>query len=608
MRDFQPIENYGAIGDLETVALVGIDGSIDFFCSPAFDSPSIFAALLDCDGGRFSIRPVADQTRHKQLYLPDTNILITRFLSKDGDAELTDAMPLRTTGEAPRIIRSLKVVRGSLDFELVCQPRFDYRRKQHRAELVPDGVRFHCAGSAAVGLLLRSSVPLATDSDDLVLTFRLAAGEEAWFVLDTLAADCEPLPVTASIVAQQMRSTADYWRNWIGRSNYRGRWREVVDRSALVLKLLTSAQYGSIAAAATFGLPEEIGGARNWDYRYTWIRDASFTLYAFIRLGFMEEAEKFMRWITTRAGEAEADGTLRIMYRMDGGADIEEETLQTLGGYRNSKPVRVGNGAYRQRQLDIYGELLDAVYLANKYGRGIAYDDWLSLVRTLDWVCEHWQEPDAGIWEVRGPEREFLHSRLLCWVALDRGIRLAAKRSLPAPLEPWMKTRADIHGNIYSEFWNDERQAFMQYRGADRLDAAALLMPLLRFVSPADRRWTSTLRAIGTELASGALVFRYRNGQDESSDGLTGSEGSFTTCSFWYIEALARSGDVAGARLLFEKMIGYGNHLGLYSEELGPSGEHLGNFPQALTHLALISAAFYLDRAMSGRPLAPWSA
>jgi len=261
------------------------------------------------------------------------------------------------------------------------------------------------------------------------------------------------------------------------------------------------------------------------------VRDASFTLYAFIRLGFMEEAEKFMRWITARAGEAEADGTLRIMYRMDGGAEIAEETLQTLGGYRDSQPVRVGNGAYRQRQLDIYGELLDAVYLANKYGRGIAYDDWVSLVRTLDWVCEHWHESDAGIWEVRGPEREFLHSRLLCWVALDRGIRLAAKRSLPAPLERWTKIRAEIHANIYAEFWNDERQAFVQHRGADRLDAAALLMPLLRFVSPADTRWTSTLRAIGSELSSGALVFRYKNEEDEDGDGISGSEGSFTTCS-----------------------------------------------------------------------------
>ncbi len=509
-NDFQPIENYGAIGDLETAALVGIDGSIDFFCAPAFDSPSVFAGLLDRDGGRFSIRPAGDRTRNKQLYLPDTNILITRFLSKDGDAELTDAMPLRETGAASRIIRSLKVVRGSLDFELVCQPRFDYRRKQHRAEPVPDGVRFYCAGDAAGGLLLRSSVPLATENEDVALTFRLAAGEEAWFVLDTIAADAEALPATASTVDAQLKRTADYWRNWIGHSNYRGRWREVVDRSALVLKLLTSAKFRSIAAAATFGLPEEIGGERNWDYRYTWIRDASFTLYAFIRLGFMEEAEKFMRWITARAGEAEADGTLRIMYRMDGGAEIAEETLQTLGGYRDSQPVRVGNGAYRQRQLDIYGELLDAVYLANKYGRGIAYDDWVSLVRTLDWVCEHWHESDAGIWEVRGPEREFLHSRLLCWVALDRGIRLAAKRSLPAPLERWTKIRAEIHANIYAEFWNDERQAFVQHRGADRLDAAALLMPLLRFVSPADTRWTSTLRAIGSELSSGALVFAIR--------------------------------------------------------------------------------------------------
>jgi GH15 family glucan-1,4-alpha-glucosidase len=363
--------------------------------------------------------------------------------------------------------------------------------------------------------------------------------------------------------------------------------------------LLTSARYGSIVAAPTFGLPEHVGGERNWDYRYTWIRDASFTLYALLRLGYTTEATAFMRWIEERCGELNSDGSLQIMYGIDGRHNLEEIELTHLEGYRGSKPVRIGNGAFNQRQLDIYGELMDSVYLYNKYGQPIGYDLWKNLVRLIDWVCKNWHLPDEGIWEVRGGQREFLYSRLMCWVALDRGIRLALKRSFPAPLERWLRVRDAIYHEIMTSFWDKGQKAFVQYKGSQTLDASSLLMPLVKFVSPTDPRWLSTLAAIERELVDDSLVFRYKG--DAAADGLKGEEGTFSMCSFWYVECLARAGDLDKSRFFFEKMLGYANHLGLYAEELGPRGEHLGNFPQAFTHLALISSAYYLDRELAER-------
>ncbi|HEX8374254.1 MAG TPA: glycoside hydrolase family 15 protein, partial [Geminicoccaceae bacterium] len=368
----------------------------------------------------------------------------------------------------------------------------------------------------------------------------------------------------------------------------------------------SSREHGSLVAAATFGLPEAVGAGRNWDYRYTWVRDASFTLYALMRLGYVEEAGRFVRWMEERCTACPKEGRLQIMYGIDGRQRLDEETLGHLEGYRGSVPVRIGNAAYDQLQLDIYGELMDAVYLSNKYGQPIGHEAWASLRVTIDWVCENWRLPDEGIWEVRGGRKEFLHSRLMCWVAVDRALRLADHRSLPAPLARWYATRDAIHADIHESFWDEGQRTFVQAKGGKAVDAATLLMPLVRFIGPTDPRWLSTLDAIGAKLADDALVRRY-DSETAADDGLEGEEGSFTTCSFWYIECLAKAGRVEEAQLLFEKMLGYANHLGLYAEELGPSGEHLGNYPQALTHLALVSAAHALDRELSGHPRAPWS-
>jgi GH15 family glucan-1,4-alpha-glucosidase len=385
---------------------------------------------------------------------------------------------------------------------------------------------------------------------------------------------------------------------------YTGRWRETVVRSALVLKLLTDDEHGSLIAAATFGLPEQIGGARNWDYRFTWLRDSAFTLYAMMRLGFVEEADAFRRWIDGRLDFDGSFGPLQVLYRSDGGRVQEEVELSHLAGYKNSRPVRIGNAAQDQLQLDVYGELMDALYLVTKYSDGLSYEEWEGRKKILRWLSENWNREDEGIWEVRGGRKHFLHSRLMCWVAFDRAIRLGSKRSLTGPFDWMEKVRDEIARDIHENFWDEASQSFVQYKGANEVDASTLLMPMMRFVSPVDPRWISTLQRIERELSVDTLVYRYRT--QAGVDGLTGAEGSFTACSFWLIEAMARSRQIEKARLLFEKMLGYANHVGLYAEQLGKSGQHLGNFPQALTHLALISAATYLDRELDGRQEQVW--
>ena len=400
-----------------------------------------------------------------------------------------------------------------------------------------------------------------------------------------------------AFVSLQFRETLDFWKHWVGQSKYRGRWREIVNRSAMILKLLTSREYGSIAAAATFGLPEEIGGERNWDYRYTWIRDASFTLYALNRLGFTDEATAFMRWMEARCEPPTSDWPLQVMYRLNGDSDLHETSLEHLEGYKGSSPVRIGNGASTQLQLDIYGELFDSLYLHDKYGEPISYQLWSRVMNILEWLEENWNQPDEGIWEVRGGRQHFLYSRLMCWVAFDRAIRLSRKRSLPAPVTKWLKIRDEIYLEIHTRFWNPDIGAFVQHLGTTALDASSLLMPLVKFIGPTDPRWLKHLKAIEDHLVYDSLVYRYEV-ENAASDGLQGEEGTFSICSFWFVECLARSGDLDRARFYFEKMLGYANHVGLYAEELGMHGEHLGNFPQAFTHLALISAAFDLDRRL----------
>lgn len=596
---YQPIENYGIIGDLSTVALVGMNGSIDFFCYPHFDSPSVFAALLDAEkGGSFQIAPAGDGARQKQLYMPGSNVLLTRFLFQQGVVEIADFMPIQSSWPGRRIVRQVRCVRGSVRIRMRCAPRFDYARAKHRLELRDGQAIFVSEGADRLALRLLAAVPLKAVAGDALAEFTLEPGDTTAFVLEEALSADSAFSVDPRVIHESYTETLVYWHNWLAKSTYRGRWREIVDRSALVLKLLTSARHGSMVAAPTFGFPEAVGGGRNWDYRYTWIRDSAFALYALMRLGYTEEARAFFRWLDGVSRQPGEDEPLQIAYRLDGRREIAETVLDHFEGYRKSAPVRVGNAAYGQLQLDIYGELADAIYIYDKYGAPITYDGWQRLARITDWVCDHWHLPDEGIWEVRGGRKEFLFSRLMCWVALDRALRLAAKRNFPGPLERWDKVRGLIREDILTHFWNRDLEAFVQYKGATAVDASSLLMPLVKFVSPNAKEWFFTLRRIEDVLVEDSLVFRY-DPDRAAADGLAGGEGTFSMCSFWYVECVTRAGDLDKARLLFEKALSYSNHLGLYSEELGCCGEHLGNFPQALTHLALISAAFDLDRRLS---------
>jgi GH15 family glucan-1,4-alpha-glucosidase len=598
MHDYLPIAEHGIIGDLHTVALVGTDGTIDWYCCPSFDSPSIFASILDREkGGYYRIAPIGEGWTSKQLYFPDTNVLVTRFLSEEGVGELQGFMPIASGEEMHRhrLIRRVLCVRGEMRFRLELEPRFDYGRVDHEAEQHEHGILFRSSGLC---LALQATTPFACDGRDVHSEFTLRAGQRVTFVLEAVEQDYVPRPYSEDETDESYTSTLRYWRRWLAQSNYRGRWREMVDRSALVLKLLTYQPTGAIVAAPTTSLPEQIGGPRNWDYRYTWIRDAAFTIYAFMRLGFTEEAAAFMDWLTDRFREQAAgeSGPLQVLYGIDGRTEVPEETLEHFEGYRGSSPVRIGNAAANQLQIDIYGELIDSVYLYNKYGEPISYDAWTELCGIIDWVGENWDQPDEGIWETRGGRKDFTYSRLMCWVAIERAVRVARQRGLPADLVRWMAWRDDIYRQIMERGWNEERGAFVQHYGSDVVDASLLLMPLVKFMGPTDPRWLSTLDVISKELVADSLVYRYN--VKAAPDGLEGDEGTFSICTFWYVEALARAGRVDEARLIFEKMVTYANHLGLYAEEIGPTGELLGNFPQAFTHLALISAAFNLDRAL----------
>src|SRR5215471_10289401 len=602
---FEPIENYGVIGNMQSIALVGMNGSIDFLCYPEFDSATVFASLLDDQkGGRFQIRPRMANMRVRQLYLPNTNILLTRFLAEEGLVEVIDCMPIHDdAGHPNQIVRLVSVIRGNVRFEMCCQPRFNYATSAHRLEFSPLCATFFPEESKCPPMSLYSDAPMTRQAGDIISNFTLEAGKKAAFVLGGLCPDGHhPDPRAAEYSSLQ---TVQFWKSWIGKSKYRGRWRETVHRSALLLKLLISRKHGSLIAAPTFSLPEGIGGVRNWDYRYTWLRDASFTLYALIRLGFVDEAEAFIGWLKGRLSDDAQRGPLQVVYAIDGRQQLDEVALEHLSGYESSRPVRIGNAAYQQLQLDIYGEMMDSIYLSNKYGDPISYAGWQDVQRVLEWLTKNWQRSDEGIWEVRGGAKEFLHSRLMCWVAFDRALRLAHKRSLSGPLEAWQRTRDEIRSDIFTNFWDDHLQSFVQSKGTKDLDASVLLMPMMRFISPVDPMWLSTLRAIEKGLVEDTLVRRYEV-EHTHVDGLPGGEGSFTACSFWYVECLARAGELEKAQLLFEKLIGYANHLGLYSEELGSDARHLGNFPQAFTHLALISAATYLDRALSGTGETTW--
>ncbi len=596
------IEDHGLIGDLQTAALVAEDGTVDWFCAPRFDSPTLFAGLLDPQsGGHFRICPDGTGYTTRQLYLPGTAILITRFLSPDGVGEVVDFMPIageRVT-ERHRLVRMVRVVRGRMRFRIDCQPRFNYGRDAHETEVTGDGAVFrgpsmtvNLSAARGAGRLVREEDLRATGAGIEALA-TLDAGDIGGMVLET-APDGPPRAVSPAEVQRMFEQTRDFWRGWIGRSTYTGRWREMVERSAMTLKLMTYAPTGALVAAPTAGLPEQAGGERNWDYRYTWVRDASFSVHALLGLGFTDEAQAFLRWLSGRIEQAsEESGPLQLMYRIDGSAVPEEEILGHLSGYRGSRPVRIGNGAAGQRQLDVYGEALDSVHRADRHDLGMSAQAWRHTARVVDWLCGHWDQAEDGIWETRGGRQDFAFGRLMSWVAFDRAIRLARRHGRPADLTRWTRMRDSVYRQLMERGYNPKREAFVQHYATDVLDAALLYMPLVGFVTPNDPMWTSTLRAMDEELVSDSLVYRYNPSM--SPDGLRGSEGTFTMCSFWYVEALARSGRLNDARLTFEKMLTYGSRLGLYSEEIAPTGEQVGNFPQAFSHLALINAAVHLD-------------
>jgi len=611
MSQYPLIADHGLIGNLQTAALVSTDGTIDWFCAPRFDSPSIFGSLLDHDrGGHLRTRPTADTFTRQQLYYPDTAILVTRFLTESGVGEVSDFMPIASTTVASdrhQLVRMIRCVRGEMTFAVDVAPRFDYGRESHETHISEDGVVFQGARNAMSLNLIRepdderlARVQMAS-ADELHAEFTLTAGQMRGFVLET-GQPRRPRQIRVADAWELFDRTVRFWRSWLAQSTYTGRWRETLQRSAITLKLMTYAPSGGIVAAPTAALPEQIGGERNWDYRYTWVRDASFSVYALLGLGFTEEAAALGRWLRDRVEEriGGEGGPLNIMYRVDGSSDLSEEALPDWEGYQGSRPVRIGNGAADQLQLDIYGEAIDSLYFADRLGLEAGHRGWRGICHLLDWLVDNWNQPEEGIWETRGGRQDFTYGRLMSWVALDRGIRLADRHGRPAPLERWHSERDAIYNQIMEAGWSEARQAFVQHYKTDVLDSSLLRMTSVGFISPMDPMWTSTLDAMDRELVTDSLVYRYDPGA--SPDGLQGSEGTFSLCTFMYVDSLARAGQLEKARNTFEKMLTYANHLGLFSEEIALTGEQIGNFPQAFTHLALIDAALTLDRQLdSGR-------
>jgi len=603
------IADHGLIGDLQTAALITNDGSVDWLCLPRFDSPSVFGALLDDSaGGHFRIHPAGVEYTTKQTYFPDTAVLVTRFFTEAGVGQVVDFMPPAgdTATDTHRLVRMVQCVRGRVPFEIDVAPRFDYGRHPHRTTLTETGAVFTSNGSTLALHVVRepgdeAKARVRVDDDDLHASLDLEAGEVRGLVLES-AADGPPREMRVAEISALFDETVRFWRSWLAGSTYTGRWREAVQRSAITLKLMTYAPSGGLVAAPTAALPEQVGGERNWDYRYTWVRDASFSVHALLRLGMVDEAGRFGHWLGDRIREREGSdsGPLNIMYRIDGSSDLKEDVLDQWSGYRGSAPVRIGNGAAEQLQLDIYGEALDSLYAAARAGMEIPYRGWSAIRHVLDWLTENWDQPEEGIWETRGGRQSFTYGRVMCWVAFDRAIRLSVEHGLPAPLGRWTAERDRIYEQVMTEGFHTSREAFVQHYDTDVLDAALLRMPTVGFIAGTDPRWLSTLEAMDEELVTDSLVYRYD--PDASPDGLRGSEGTFSLCSFAYVDALTRAGRIDDARTAFEKMLTYANHVGLYSEEIALTGEQIGNFPQAFTHLSLIDAATGLDAALDRLP------
>ncbi len=597
---YLPISQYGVIGDCRSAALVGADGSIDWLCLPRFDSPSLLGRVLDCDrGGFWQICPTGEFAA-RQRYLDRTNVLSTIFTTGSGRMVVTDFMPADASSIGqhasphahPRIVRIVECLSGSVTACSVFDPRPDYGSGTLRLHTSSgrwhgdDGRLHYClqTTSGAVGARME---------------LQLSPGEAVAFGLVTdNAGSCTSLPWTLEAARELLHSTDRFWREWLDSCSYRGVFREPVWRSALALKLMTYAPTGAIVAAPTTSLPEKVGGTRNWDYRYTWLRDASFTLYAFFQLGFHDEAHAFFRWL-----QSTGIGSLGIgvsnLYTLDGSGDVPETELTHLAGYRGSKPVRIGNLAADQLQLDVYGEILDAAYVYAKYGGEVDGALWSQLEAIVELAAARWSEPDASIWEPRGGDQHFTYSRFMCWVALDRGLRLAEQWGHPHDSGRWRAIRRQIHLSVTEHAFSQQQQSFTQALGSELLDAAVLRMHQVGFLPPHDPRLRSTSRAIAAQLGTGALLRRYDPAK--RLDGIHESEGAFVLCSFWLVDALAHQGDIEEAERLFNQLLAFASPLGLYAEECDMgTGELLGNFPQAFSHLALVGAAVNIERARVG--------
>ncbi|KAK4229518.1 trehalase [Podospora fimiseda] len=654
---YLPIENYGLIGNMRTCALVGMDGSVDYMCWPEFDSPSVFCRLLDKDkGGHFSIHPDPDlDCTTKQQYLPSSNILQTRYIHEDGVVDVIDFFPRPKNSQVifkgPKfqsayremtsvqeelkkwLVRRVECIRGRLQLDVEIFPAFEYATEAHTTTIVQDcsiphgsqskTVTFH---SKNVKLQLDVSIDRGDNSLDkwptvrfkkvmregmlgegVIASFEVAEGQAVSFILRNDFDNHVTENITSTVLDTQQHDTQLFWYNWISKSKYKGRWREVVSRSLMILKLMTYEPTGAIIAAPTFSIPEDIGGVRNWDYRYCWVRDASFTIYILLRLGFTEEADAYMEFIQERFLKSRvADGGLPIMFTIHGGTDIPEKELTHLDGYRGSKPVRIGNGAAFHQQFDIYGELMDGIYLYNKYGKPIDWDAWVTIRELLDYVLTIMHQPDMSIWEVRNNKQNFTYSKIMLWVAFDRGLRLAEKRNFPCPNRvKWLEAKDFLYEEIMEKGYNKEMGCFIQsYENNTMLDSSILIAPLVFFLAPNDPRFLKTMDRILLPpekggLTSTGLVYRYDT--ELSEDGVGGREGAFSMCTFWLVEAMTRASVYEPKYLvrainLFENMLSFSNHLMMFSEEISRSGQQLGNTPQAFSHLALISAAFNLDR------------
>lgn len=546
----------------------------------------------------------------KQFYWPQTNLLITRFFTEDGIVQVIDFMPVKSSTNDWRngVIRLVEGIRGTVDMSCLCFPSFNYALDDHTIEKLGEEESYiFQSKDTSFALVKRICSLIRTDTrqvgSGIISEFTLQENQKLAFEFCHIRDKKLLSSIRKEPVEKIFTRNLKYWRRWLSQCTYQGVFKEMVERSALTLKLLTYEPTGAIIAAATFGIPEEIGGTRNWDYRFTWLRDASFIVYALLRIGFRDEATAFMSWIEKRSHELESNGSLQIMYGINGEHHIVERDLDHLRGYRNSRPVRIGNAASTQIQMDIYGELMDSIYLFNKWAMPVAYETWIEIVKLVNFVCDNWMKPDKGIWEVRSQEgHHFVYSKLMCWVAVDRALRLADKRSFPAPKDKWLATRDMIYLEIMEKGWCEETGSFIQSYDSDALDASILIMPLVFFVSPNDPRMSKSLNALDRPLkdgglVSGGLVYRYQPSVEK--EGLEGEEGTFNMCTFWLIEALTRAGgeSLEEATILFEQMMTFSNHVGLYSEETSKQGEMLGNFPQGFTHLALISSAFNLSRA-----------